>query len=116
MLNYIRHSSVVTTILFVMAIALPSVAQNTNVEGRFIQRNEQNAVNLGTNITSVQENEQIGIQDLDGTSGGRGSTSVTGDFIQDDRQSVGNIGDNIRSNQRNRSQGRQDLDGFSVGF
>jgi hypothetical protein len=116
MSNYLRHSTVISAIIFAIAIALPSVAQNTNVEGRFIQRNEQNAVNLGNGNTSIQENQQFGGQDLDATSLGSSSTSVTGDFIQDDRQSVGNIGNNNRSLQRNRSEGGQDLDGFSFGF
>lgn len=116
MSNYTRPSTVISTILFVIAIALPSVAQNTDVEGRVIQGSTQEAANIGNGNFSLQQNEQIGIQDLDGNSVNGGSTSVTGGILQQDRQSQINLGNDNIGVQRNRTQSGQNLDGFSFGF
>ena len=94
-----------------LATAIPSIAQNSDVEGRMFQRSEQNTVNLGTGITSINENEQFEMQNLYGTAIDLGSSSVTGEIIQDDRQNVGNIGNDIFSIHRSRTTGVQDLDG-----
>jgi hypothetical protein len=108
------YQTVCLTLFSLLAIAFPAVAQ-TDINTTCTQRSQQNSINLGTNNRSLLENEQISIENIDGTSVGSGSTSVTGCTNQGNSQGSANIGNDNINVIRNRTFGGQDLDASSFG-
>ncbi|CAA9586244.1 hypothetical protein AVDCRST_MAG81-3868 [uncultured Synechococcales cyanobacterium] len=93
----------------------PAQAGEANGSAKSIQSSEQSAANVGSYNDIFQDSTQVGVQDVDATSYGKGAANADGFLLQQSKQAGANVGVGNHVDQENTQLEVQQVDAEQFG-